>query len=135
MTIMGIVGMVGAVAASGIQSGEQSANIRKNIGDVEESTRKWKDMYAKLDTGIEDASGQLQNACTDLQQEYGAIMTKLDVNREAHSESLKKTQMYGVIFISVIFFALLLKQFKLLGPLIELLMIPEKFVWNYLVPW
>ena len=41
--------------------------------------------------------------------------------------------MYGVIFISVIFFALLLKQFKLLGPLIELLMIPEKFVWNYLV--
>ena len=130
---IGIAGMIGNVASSGVNSATQSDGIRQNIGDVEASTKKWKERYAKINGDKEQMVAQLGQGVQDLQEEYGSIVTKLKVQREAHAESLKSTQMIGIIFVSIIFFALLLKQFNLLGPLIHVLGMPEKFIWNYVV--
>jgi hypothetical protein len=130
---VGVVGMGGGVASSGIQSGNQSDAIRKNIGDIDEATAEWTEDYAKLNNTINSETGYIIDACTNLQEDYGAIITKLKVNRQKHAESLKSTQMIGIIFITIIFFALLLKTFNLLGPLSHILSMPEKFIWNYIV--
>ena len=131
--LIGIATMGGSMASSGIDSAMQSDGIKNSIGEIEDATKDWKNKYEQLTSGVDQEVGDIINALTQLNLKYANINTKLEAQRTAHGASLKSTQMIGIIFISVIFFALLMKQFNLLGPVIHFLSTPERFAWNYIV--
>ena len=61
---------------------------------------------------------------------YNKLHSMLETNRQLHAESIRKIQIAGIIFVTVIFFLLLLKQFGLFKPLWETLVAPEYWIWN-----
>ena len=132
-SIMSVLMYLGPFISSGVDSGTHADGIRNSIGQIEEATKEWKNKYEQLTSGLNKEVGDILNALTQLNVKYANINTKLEAQRTAHAASLKSNQMLGIIFVSVIFFALLMKQFNLLGPVIHFLSIPERFVWNYIV--
>lgn len=132
MTIVGVLGMLGTIGSSGIKAQLSAQNIRDSIGTVEETTRDWQAAYQKLQLNEEKEAEDLKAAIIQLSESYGGLQTKLDLERTVHAAQLRTIQLIGIIFITIIFLLLLLKQFNLLGPLIHAIGAPERWLWNYL---
>lgn len=120
------------IIASGVDAIVASNEIKKNIIDMTDAKKKLDDILAK-DTTIED----IVNIDNDVQQEYFNSMKKyVDIKDELEKSlpifysRIRQIEIIGIIMIIVIFFLLLLKQYKLLGTLQYILFYPIIFIYE-----
>lgn len=136
MAAIGIVllgGMGVGIGMDGVNASKQSKNIRDQISDVEGESKKWEDRYTTIMRNDYRIEAEDTNYIRSLVENYNVLANQIKVQRDAYNVTFKKIQLWGIIFVTSIFFMLLLKQFKLLGPLLEIIEMPFKYTWNYVV--
>lgn len=109
--IIGVAGMLGGVVSSGIDSGKQSGQIRDQIDQVHQQT-------VALKTEWESALGHQQNMEAIIQSKFpqtldemAKLQDKLRTSKAQFVRTNRTIKLFGIGFISVLFFILLMKRY------------------------
>ena len=136
MDIIGGIMMLGmgiGVAMDGYDAEQSSKELRIQIAAVQQKSIEWEDKYAeimKADYVIEAGNVSIIKGILN---QYNILANQIKVEKANYNVIFKKIQLWGIIFVTSIFFLLLLKQFGLLGPLKKVIMMPFKYLFNYIV--
>ena len=117
--IIGVLGMIGAVASSGVDAGLHADQIRTQIQSVQDRTA---DLSGKFDSVITTGmkwSAELQQEMQNNIELLGQHTAQIKVARENLAIQKRKIQMFGVIFITYIFFLLLFHRFGILDAMMN----------------
>jgi hypothetical protein len=131
MVIMGVIGGVGMAAnigKAGYDGDKSSANLRKQISDVEDQTRQWTNKYNELGKADSKIDQDFIDATTNSLSKYSQLQAELKLESENFEKQYRIIQETGVIIISIVFFLLVLKQLGLFGPIWQAITIPERYV-------
>lgn len=128
--IAGGIGMVVGVGQAGYQSDKSASALRSHIAEVKQETQDWKDKYNKILDVDYSLDANMVQGIKDTLDNYSKLQARISIERANYSNQYRQLQIVGIIFIVVIFFLLLLKQFGLLGPLWDILTYPERWAWN-----
>jgi hypothetical protein len=131
MAIIGaiaIVGMVGSLGMSTITTTTKSQDLRDKIKDVGKTSDLVNEQYKKLLENNFKLDSDIHKQLIDSMNEYTRLSTVIKMQRKLYSEQYRKTEMIGIIFIVIVFFLLLLKQFGLLSTLLYVFSTPERII-------
>ena len=128
--IIGMVGMVGSVTASGVNSAIISNNIRKQIDAINQQNEDWKNKYTDIMNANYVLDEKMLKATRDALDNYLKLQAQINITIDSYSKQYRSIQINGIIFVTIIFFLLIFKQFGLSEPLFEFLTYPIKWAWN-----
>jgi len=114
LAVLGGIQLAAGVIKPSIDAGLYSNSINKNIDQIKKETLAIKENYknlqvdfAKLDVGLQS---EIQESLNKISQIHSQIL-----DSQIKIQETKKTiQMFGIIFIVMIFFSLIIKEFDLL---------------------
>jgi len=120
------------ILASGIDAVMDSNDIKKNIIDMTDAKKQIDDALEKNTTeeDIINLDQDTQNAYFQSMTKYLEIKNNLEKSLPIFYSHIRKIEIIGIIMIIVIFFLLLLKQFKLLGTLQYIIFYPIIFIYE-----
>jgi len=122
--IVGIAGMIGTVGTAGFDAGKSTDDLRKQIKDIKAHTATLKE---KWETAIKAATALDQQEKDDIVtiiDQMEQTSAKARVAKRQFDQEYRKIQMYGIIFIVIIFFLLLLKHTGISDALQDLILSP-----------
>jgi len=111
MEFIGILMLGGAIVSPGIDAATSSQNISDQIDGVVSQTQKYKDAFNSVITNEMKLDDKIKTDITNMIDERGKLLAGINMEREKFQVKTKTIQLFGVIFITYIFFLLLMKQF------------------------
>lgn len=128
--LAGMTGMIVGIGQSGYQSNKTASSLRAQIKDLNKQSEDWKKKYHEILLADYVLDSSMVKAMQDTLNNYIKLQSKIAIEKETFIQQYKQIQITGVIFITVIFFLLTLKQFDLLEPLFIFLNYPIIWAWN-----
>jgi len=117
MTVLSVIQMFVGVISPAIKAATQSKAIQQNIDEVNTQTDDIKQQFDQLAKDITKVDIELQEKTQSNIEKLTQLNASILVAKNNINTSEKLIQMFGIIFICIIFFALLVKEFDLLSGL------------------
>lgn len=130
MTVAAVIQIVSTVSIAGINAGKQICVIQDKTKTLKENTDKLKEQYDELLRKTDITSQEIDNFNEQQLEEIKRNIITIDLLKTQYRNNLKSIQIYGIIFICIIFLLLLLKQFNLLEPLGNIFLWPFQQIIN-----
>lgn len=127
---VGIMGMAGMVGSSGYNATVSSDKIRDAIASVKVQTADWQKKYTDVINAEYVLDAAIQGEIIQSLDTYITLKATIQLEKDNYNAEYKKIQIVGIVFITIIFFLLLLKQFGLFQSLWETLTFPERWAWD-----
>lgn len=111
MGTIGLTGMLMGVAVSGRESLLKTKEMNKSINMMNAKIEKFKIGYTQL---IMDETRDIQDIIKQLNDDVQLITLysrKIEVEKDLHSKQYRMIQIYGISFVVIIAFLLILKLF------------------------
>jgi predicted PurR-regulated permease PerM len=110
-----ILGMIIGSVKPSIDAFTRSKDIQEQIDEVVSTTDSLKTNFDKINANIDKIDLELQQEITDDLKSLQQIQAKINLATQDLNSSEKMIQMIGIIFVTIIFFILLIKEFDLLS--------------------
>jgi septal ring factor EnvC (AmiA/AmiB activator) len=111
----GITQMAVGVIKPSLDAAISSKSIQDKIDEVNKETDDLKSRFKSLNDDIAKFDQALQDQITANVNNISQLHALIHVEQNNINSSQKQIQMFGIIFICFIFFALLIKEFDLLS--------------------
>jgi len=118
----------GMIAGAGLAAGCHASQMRKNAKELADKVEEMKQKWNAVMKSEGKVTSQLSDEYVKILDTINTIQAKIKINHQDFQKNFKTVQYTGVVFIIIIFFLLLLKQYKLLGPLFSLIFYPFTYV-------
>ena len=128
--IIGIGGMITAVGRSGYEGTQSTQNLKNHINDLNNLNASITEQYNNINKNLIDITIEESNALQKSIDELNILQKQMVYTVSDFSDSIRKTEIIGIIIIVIVFFLLLLKQFNLLQPLLNIIFYPFIFIYN-----
>jgi hypothetical protein len=112
---MGLISMGATVVIAGVDSGQNYDTVLKSIDDVKEQNKSFKETYNKLLENNLSLTQEINDNIIKCIKKHQTISAGLNIANLQYAQSLKKIQLYGIIFVSVMVLLLILKQFNIVN--------------------
>ena len=109
-----LAGMVFGAGAEGYQANKQLPEIAQHIKDLNDANTDWNQKYAQLVGQMKDSEAQIKASIDNCLTVYDDTKSKLQSKLLLYNEHMRKIQMYGILFVLILFIMLIIKRFKLL---------------------
>ena len=110
-----IAGMLVGSVKPCIDGYTKSKAIQDQIDEVTNTTDSLKDTFDKINANIDKIELGLRDKITDDLKSLQQIQAKINLTTQELIRTEKLIQMIGIIFVTIIFFILLIKEFNLLS--------------------
>lgn len=110
-----ILGMIIGSVKPSIDAFTKSKGIQDQIDEVVSTTDSLKTNFDKINENIDKIDLELKQQITDDLKSLQQIQAKINIATQDLNRSEKMIQMIGIIFVTIIFFILLIKEFDLLS--------------------
>ena len=126
MVGIGVAGMLGNVASSGMDAGENASQLRTQIQNIQAQTATLKEKFNSVISQETKLDEQMKMDIVNNIDEIAKTSATARVAKRNYEKQYRQIQITGVVFVIAIFFLLLLKRLGLLDALEELLKAPFK---------
>ena len=117
--------MMGSSALfAGAEAAAKASCLRAQAEDLKKKAADYKNQWNSLAAGQKEWDELLKDQTFQYLDEMNKISAQMRLMRASFQRSYKQIQYIGIIFVTTIFFLLLLKTFGLLGPLGQVLAWP-----------
>lgn len=110
---LGIIQLGVGVIKPSIDNATQSQSIKDNIQEINKQSDDLKKQFEQLNSDISKFNQELSDQITNNINTISKLHAQIYLAQNEINSGQKKIQMYGIIFICFIFFALLVKQFNI----------------------
>ena len=109
--IIGVFGMLGGVISSGVDSGKQSGQIRDQIDQIHQQTVALKTEWERALGEQQKMEAIIQSTFPHTLDEMAKLQDKLRTSKAQFVRTNRTIKLFGIGFISVLFFILLMKRY------------------------
>jgi uncharacterized membrane protein len=110
-----ILGMGIGVIKPSIDGFTKSKEIEDQIDEVTKTTDSLKERFNKINANIDKIDLELTNKITEDFKILQQIQSQINITTQELNRTEKIIQMIGIIFVTIIFFILLIQEFNLLN--------------------
>ena len=107
---IGVIGMIGNVSSAGYDSATQTQGILDSISKASQAKLDWQSKFENLDNQYTKLDSERIDLNLALVNEYASAHEKIDAAHKKHKKLMLNIQITGLIFVTSIFFLLLLKE-------------------------
>ena len=112
--IMGL-GMLIGIGKPSIDGLTKSKEIEEQIDEITNTTDSLKERFNKLNDNINKIDLELTEKITDDFTKLQQLQAQINITTQELNRTEKTIQMIGIIFVTIIFFILLIQEFNLLN--------------------
>jgi hypothetical protein len=121
---------IGFLFFGGLKASQNVCKIRDQTRQLKIKTAELKAKYMSLANNIASLDETFKTEYWAKYDEINTLTAQIDVTRDTFKGMLLSMQIGGVLLITFIFLLLVLKQFDLIGPIVEILTWPFRQIIN-----
>ena len=127
------VPMTAGIAISSHSASTNANNLQQQIQVLNQINENTTNQMNDIIKNMYSTDYTLKDKYDKMFTEYNKLKITIEQTTSEFSDHLRQIQLYGIYFIVVVFFLLLLKNFDLLKPFMEVIMYPFTYTYNLII--